>query len=294
MLSLTAYAKINLTLEVLGKRPDGYHEVSTVLQTIDLADTISFRLSDGIQVHCNHQGLASTENTVVKAAELLKEATGSRHGASISITKGIPIAAGLGGSSSDAAATLLALNELWGLGLSLEGLLELASRIGSDVAFFLYGGTALAGGRGEKITPLAPFTESWIVLIKPPIDIPEKTKTLYQSLTPAHFTAGEATQRLVDHLYQRGEVVPSMFCNVFEKVAFDVFPGLGDYWAHFVEAGATSVHLAGAGPSLFTWVVDERQGRELCHRLSIGGLGVYLCHTVEAPRKGREDEQFFL
>jgi len=275
MLTLAAYAKINLTLEVLGRRSDGYHEVATVLQEIDLKDTLSFEEDQGINVE--------GDNLALEAARLLQEEAGSRKGASISIKKGIPLAAGLGGSSSDAAATLRALDELWGLGFSLHRLLQVASRVSADTAFFLYGGTALGQGRGERITPLSPFLSSWVVLFRPPVDVPpSKTKSLYSFLNPSHFTEGQFTKSVVEFLYQGGEVPPSSFFNAFERVAFTAFPGLDQYWQRFSALGADNIHLAGSGPTLFTLVKDKAQGEELYHSLKSEGLEAYLVRTVEA------------
>lgn len=223
------------------------------------------------------------DNLALKAARLLQEAVGLRKGVSISIKKGIPIAAGLGGSASDAAATLRALNELWGLGLSLYELLQVASRVSADTAFFLHGGTALGEGRGERITPLPPFPSSWVVLFRPPVDVPpSKTKSLYAFLNPSHFTEGQFTKSVVGILYQGGEVPPSSFFNAFERVAFIAFPGLDEYWQRFSALGADNIHLAGSGPTLFTLVKDKAQGDELYHCLRREGLEAYLVRAVEA------------
>ena len=193
-LTLQAYAKINLTLEVLAKRPDGYHEISTILQTISLADTLTFEPSANLDFRCDVSSLKTPDNLVLKAARLLQETTGSNKGAIINLTKRIPIAAGLGSGSTDAAATLVGLNQLWELNLSLDKLTEPAAKLGSDVAFFLYGGTALAKGRGEQITPLPPAPEHWLVLLKPAIKpVPSKTAQLYSRLNPSHYTSGQHT-----------------------------------------------------------------------------------------------------
>jgi 4-diphosphocytidyl-2-C-methyl-D-erythritol kinase len=248
MLTLFAYAKINLTLEVLGRRADGYHELMTVFQT---------------------------------AAGVLQEATGCSKGARISIKKGIPLAAGLGGGASDTAATLQALNELWQLSLSREQLLQLAAKVSSDAAFFLYGGTALGEGRGERITPLPPFPPSWVVLLKPPINVPDnKTERLYASLNPSHFASGQFSKSMVELLHRRGEVPSSSLFNTFEQVAFAAFPGLEEYWQRFLDLGADNVHLAGSGPTLFTLTRDRSHGEELYRSLSRKGLEVYLVQTV--------------
>ncbi|MGB2854971.1 MAG: 4-(cytidine 5'-diphospho)-2-C-methyl-D-erythritol kinase, partial [Dehalococcoidia bacterium] len=219
MLTVSAYAKINLTLEVLGIYSDGYHEVATVLQEIDLKETLFFEEYQDIR-------LKSPENLVLKAARLLQDAGKCNKGALISIKKGIPIAAGLGGSSSDAAATLRGLNELWGLDFSLSELTGVASRVSADTAFFLYGGTALGEGRGERITPLPPFVPLWVVLFRPPVSVPpNKTESLYASLNPSHFTDGQFSKKIVGLLRQGGDVCNTSLFNVFEKVAFTTFPG---------------------------------------------------------------------
>ena len=149
-------AKLHLFLEVLGKRPDGYHEVRTVMQTVDLADELELEEATAISLTVEPPGAAPTEdNLVLRAARLLQQAAGSSGGASITLRKGIPIAAGLGGGSSDAAVTLLALSSLWGIGMSPDELMELGATLGSDVPFFLQGnGCTLATGRGERIVPL--------------------------------------------------------------------------------------------------------------------------------------------
>ena len=273
MLTVSAYAKINLTLEVLGTCSNGYHEVATVLQEIDLKDSLSFKEYQDIM-------LKSPEGLVLKAARLLQEAGKCSKGASISIRKGIPVAAGLGGSSSDAAAALRGLNKLWGLDFSLSELTGVASRVSSDTAFFLYGDTALGEGRGERITPLPPLPPSWVVLFRPPVTIPpNKTETLYALLNPSHFTEGQFAKRVVDLLRRKGDVCHTSLFNVFEEVAFIAFPELEAYWQRFSQMGAGHIHLAGSGPTLFTLVGDKAQGDELYQCLRKEGLEAYLVQT---------------
>ena len=281
MLTRFAYAKINLTLEVLGQRADGYHELMTVFQTIDLKDGLSFSEHPRISLECDHPGLKSPHNLAVKAAGLLQQTAGCSQGVLISLKKGIPLAAGLGGGASDAATTLQALDQLWQLGLSREQLLQLASGLSSDAAFFLYGGTALGRGRGEKITPLPPLPLSWVVLLKPPLDAPDnKTQRLYASLNPSHFTSGQFSQNVVELLRRGDEIPSSSLFNAFEQVAFDAFPGLEEYWQRFLDVGADSIHLAGSGPTLFTLTEEKSQGEKLYRSLSREGLEVYLVKTV--------------
>ena len=153
MLTILAPAKLNLTLEVLAKRPDGLHEIRSLIQTINLCDSLRFRLSQSISFKCDEPKWLPERSLVSKAASLLQKATKCPNGATIEVNKRIPLLSGLGGDSSDAAAILRGLNKLWELGLSPPELVELASQLGSDIAFFLYGGTALVRGRGEIVTP---------------------------------------------------------------------------------------------------------------------------------------------
>ena len=161
-------AKVNLTLEVLGKRNDGYHEIASVMQAINLCDRLTFSIADDLSLITDTPGLDTKDNLVYRAASLLNDKTGVSAGAEIHLCKGIPVAAGLGGGSSDAAATLLGLNRLWGLHLARDELEELAAQLGSDVPFFLAGGAALAEGRGERITPLpSPPTSCLVFAFRP-------------------------------------------------------------------------------------------------------------------------------
>lgn len=277
MLTVSAYAKINLVLEVLGRRFDGYHEVATVLQEVDLKDVLT--LEEHVEVR-----LEPEDDLVVKAVKLLGEVGKCRRGISISITKGIPVAAGLGGSSSDAAAALRGLNDLWGLGLTLSQLAAVASRVSADTSFFLYGGTALGEGRGEVITPLPSPPPAWVVLLRPPVALPpQKTATLYSSLNRSHFTDGERARRAVDLLRQGGDVPQASLFNAFEQVACAAFPGLETYWRRFRELGAGAVHLAGSGPTLFTMLTDRSQAAGLYQSLEEEGLEAYLVQTKTRP-----------
>ncbi|MDI6814887.1 MAG: 4-(cytidine 5'-diphospho)-2-C-methyl-D-erythritol kinase [Dehalococcoidales bacterium] len=283
MLTVLAPAKLNLTLEVLAKRPDGLHEIRSVIQTINLCDSLHFRLSQDIRFKFNAPDLIPEESLVSKAAGLLHEATGCVKGVTIEVSKGIPLLSGLGGDSSDAAATLHGLNKLWGLGLSPRELLELALKLGSDVAFFLYGGTALVEGRGEIVTLLPPLPQMWVVVMIPPLArMPGKTERLYASLRASHYTDGQITDRLVALLTGGGEVTPSSLFNVFEDVAPDNFTGLREYWQQFLKAGAQQVHLAGSGPALFTLIKDKAQAEELYIRLRQQRLESYLTDTLAA------------
>ncbi len=288
---LKAPAKVNITLEVLGKREDGYHEILSLLQTVDLQDTLRLEKAADLRFSCNEPRLETSDNLVMKAALLLQKETGCRQGARVELIKVIPEAAGLGGGSSDAAAALRGLNELWGLELSSDSLVDLAARLGSDVAFFLFQGTALATGRGEKITPLPDVQTDWAVLLIPPFSpLQRKTERLYQSLEPAHYSQGEFTRQAVVQIRSEGKVALSLFFNVFEKVAFKLFPGLDVYWQRFIDCGAPWVHLAGSGPALFTFVEGKPVAEMIYHRLTESGTEAHVAQTTGslARNKGRK------
>jgi 4-diphosphocytidyl-2-C-methyl-D-erythritol kinase len=281
MLKYLAPAKINLVLEVLGRRDDGYHEISSLVQTINLCDVISFQLADEISLECSERGLQSSDNLVVQAAELLKEVSGWQRGAKIKLEKRIPWGAGLGGGSSDGAATLVALNGLWKLKLKTPDLVELAARLGSDVPFFIYGGTALVEGRGEKVTPLMASAPKWFVLLVPPLPkISHKTQQLYSRLDTRHFTNGQLVDRVVKSWSKERQIASSLFFNVFDKIAFNAFPGLKTYWERFAEVGAKDIHLAGSGPALFAPADSKAKAEELYRRLHEQGLEVYLVSSI--------------
>ena len=285
MLTVLAPAKINLTLEVLDKRPDGFHEIRSIIQTINLCDHLRLHSGQSIEFKCDEPGWIPGESLLPKAVDLLRADTGCSKGAVIEINKQIPLLSGLGGDSSGAAAILRGLNKLWGLGLSQEELLKLASQLGSDVTFFLYGGTALVEGRGEVVTPLPSLPHMWVVLVMPPVPkLKGKTGRLYASLKPGHYTRGNITERLVTLLNGGKEVPQSGLFNVFDVVAFDCFAGLEKYWQQFLKAGAEYVHLAGSGPALLTLVKDEVQAERIYNNLQGRGLKSCLTDTFGISR----------
>lgn len=280
MLTLKAYAKINWTLEVLGRRPDGYHEVATIMETIGLWDTLSLSHHEGLCLECLCLELEGVDNLALAAAQHLQRSSGYGGGARIRLEKAIPVAAGLGGGSSDAAAVLRGLNRLWGLDLARDRLAQMGSELGSDVPFFVHGGAALVEGRGERVTPLPYPPRAWLVLLRPPITIEHKTATMYRSLTAAHLTSGEATRRLADRIERGGNILADHLHNAFEGVAGSIFDSLGEYRRRFLAAGAREVHLAGSGPTLFCLVEAEAEGKRLAGSLRGQGLEAYVAATV--------------
>ncbi|MBI4216405.1 MAG: 4-(cytidine 5'-diphospho)-2-C-methyl-D-erythritol kinase [Chloroflexi bacterium] len=283
MLELKAYAKVNLTLEVLRRRPDGYHEVASVMQTVSLGDTLGLEPAQApaLSLSCSDSALQGEDNLALRAARILQETKGSEKGAKLRLEKAIPVAAGLGGGSSDAAAALRGLNRLWGLGLSPEELLALAPRLGADVAFFLRGGTALARGQGEEITPLRPLPQAWLVIFLPPVPIPPgKTGRLYAALEPGDFSRGEHTQRLLAHLAAGGPLESALLYNAFWRAALAQFPGIERHGRELEGLAGAPAHLSGSGPSLFTLVSGQAQGQRLLESLRGRGYQAWLAHTL--------------
>ena len=286
-MKIKAHAKINLTLEALGRRPDGYHEVRTLLQTVDLADDLQIGASTRIELECSQPGLEGPDNLVWKAADALRKASGCDRGARIELKKHIPIGAGLGGGSSDAAATLRALNDLWELGMGDDELQPIAASLGSDVPFFLRGGTALGEGRGDRITGLPDTPRHWLVLAYPPeggATVPpgaSKTARLYSLLTPENYSDGGRTRDLV-HELKAGRLRDDLLYNVFEGVAAAAFDGLRDARLEMQRAGAAGVHLSGAGPALYAFVPSREDGEGMARSIKTRGLGACCARTYSS------------
>ncbi|MBI2855971.1 MAG: 4-(cytidine 5'-diphospho)-2-C-methyl-D-erythritol kinase [Chloroflexi bacterium] len=285
VLTVKAWAKVNLTLEVLGKREDGYHQVASVMQTIDLWDELRFAPSDRLLLRCNVASLETPDNLALRAATLLREHTGFAQGAEIHLEKAIPLASGLGGGSSDAAAALKALNRLWSLGLSPEELRVLAADLGSDVPFFLRGGTAQVEGRGEEVCPLPPLSQVYFVLLVPPLEIPRKTATLYGHMTPERYTDGSASLRLRRSIEEGKRLDGKLLFNAFQEVAFSLFPILEEHRQALLESGAEWVRLTGTGPALYTFAASRMAALDMAERLRSAGYEPYVASTVEPPKK---------
>ena len=254
-LTLPAFAKINWTLRVLGKRPDGYHEIETVLQTIGLHDTLRFTATDRphLALSCDDRSVpAGAENIVLRAARALQKRFAPNMGAYIRLEKRIPTEAGLGGGSSDAAVTLLALAELWETRASGDDLWEIASGLGADVPFFLRGGTALGTGAGKDIAELpdAPKKE-FLLVVKPNVNI--STSRAYQALKAASLTTAEAKTILSSS--QRNEFFDNLdsdaLQNDFEEVVFGLEPEIKRAKAALIKAGTRAALLAGSGSAVF-------------------------------------------
>lgn len=249
-----APAKINIGLQILEKRADGYHEIRSVLQQINLYDEITLqRVPDSsLSLSCNQLDLPlGKENLCIQAAELLRWSTDCHLGVKMFLTKRIPWGAGLGGGSSDAAAVLKALNELWKLGLKKGELIKLASELGSDVPFFIEGGCCLATGRGEKLKKIKPIITDPILLICPEISI--STAWAYKNIKKYRLTSKKENITFYDSL-TKGLFDPSardVFRNDFESIVVQEYPLLKSLIARLYHYGAYFASLSGSGSSLY-------------------------------------------
>lgn len=282
-MEIKAFAKLNLTFEVLGRRDDGYHEIKSIMQTIDLADQLYVEAADTLSVECDDPELDGDANLVWKAATELAKTRGILPRAKIRLNKRVPVAMGLGGGSSDAAAALIALNRLWDLGIKTEELALVAAEVGSDVSFFLWGGTALAEGRGERVSPLPSVPPMYLTLVFPDITVADKTKTMYSRLTPANYSDGGITRRMLQILaggQAVRESVRSCFYNAFEDLASWEFPLLADMRREVAAQGGPDLHLCGAGPALFAVPGSDMEHQAVAESLQPRGAGVYLVSTV--------------
>jgi 4-diphosphocytidyl-2-C-methyl-D-erythritol kinase len=274
---------VNLTLEVLGRRGDGYHEIASLAHTIGLADELRLEPAQKLLTIVGGLDLPAQDNLVVRAAQLLAAETGIASGARIELRKRIPGAAGLGGGSSDAAATLSGLNRLWGKRSAPALLARLAAQLGSDVPFFLRGGAAVMRGRGESLEVLPPSPPTWLVIVAPSHNVPRKTATLYQALTKSEFSDGQATLLAAARLRGGQRLRDGELVNAFERTARDVFPGLDTLWRAAEEACGCSFHLSGAGPALFALAADRTHARVTAARLAGFRQPIFVARTV---RKG--------
>jgi 4-diphosphocytidyl-2-C-methyl-D-erythritol kinase len=259
-LSAPAPAKVNLVLEVLGRRPDGYHEIDTILQTLDLADRVTLRFGGeaGLTVSGPHAaGTPADESNLAwrAATQLAARCGASTDGLHIHLDKQIPAAGGLGGGASDAATTLRLLQQAWPD--ATDGMVrESAEVIGSDEAFFLLGHTARARGRGERITQLPDLHRHGVVLFIPPDTIAHKTPRMFAALDALPFDDGGVAAAFAAR--DPGNFTSADVYNSFERVAFDLFDGLAALWEQLEDRVGEPVRLAGAGPTLF-WIGHEHR-----------------------------------
>ena len=264
--TLPSFAKINWTLRVLGRRGDGFHELCTVFQTVSLADTISFSSSDELSLTCGDPSIPTDErNLIIKAAKLLQARGGVNAGAAIHLEKRIPSPGGLGGGSSNAAVALIGLSRLWDLNVSVSDLLEMAATLGSDVPFFLYGGTSMGSGRGDNIEPILNISEQNMLIVTPNVAVstaqafadikaPELTKSAPESI----LTVCRKEARSFDPRQ-------SALINDFEASVFSSHPEIKRVKESLLDLGAVNAALSGSGASVFA-IFDKTETRQTAEK----------------------------
>ncbi len=262
-MKIPSFAKVNLGLEILGKRPDGYHDIRTLFQWVDFHDTIDLRPRSGPEIALSGDDPSipwDERNLVYRAAALLREKTGYREGAEIAVTKRIPAGGGLGGGSSNAAAALYGLNFLWDLGLTREDLAGLGLRLGMDVPYFLTGGLCLGEDRGDRLTPLPELPPTWLVLVLPAFPVP--TPLIYGSWGPDALTSGGKDSKITRFLETRN---PGSLMNALEETIFRFFPQLDEIKGFLRDQGAVLSLVTGSGAGVFGLFEDRGRaeaGRE--------------------------------
>ncbi|MCL6473152.1 MAG: 4-(cytidine 5'-diphospho)-2-C-methyl-D-erythritol kinase [Firmicutes bacterium] len=262
MLSIKAYAKINLYLDVISRYPDGYHQIESVMQSISLHDLVEISPSQDLSISCTKEELSNKENLAYRAAEMLRATVSKKAGAHIHIKKNIPVAAGLAGGSADAAATLLGLNILWGLDFSLDQLQGIGARLGADIPFCLAGGTMLAEGRGERLSKLNAMPEAWIVVITPPLHI--STAEIYHMLDERELAPLYLVREFYDAL-SSGDVshIGLMLKNLLEEVVLPIHPEIDGIKKLALDSGALGALMSGSGPSVFALCQDEESAKRV-------------------------------
>ncbi|MFQ5688567.1 MAG: 4-(cytidine 5'-diphospho)-2-C-methyl-D-erythritol kinase [Candidatus Scalindua sp.] len=284
-ISLKAPAKINLFLEVLGKRDDGYHEIETVMQEIDLVDNLQFEeIREGVMLKCNDKNIPSDKNNLVcKAANLILNECEIKKGVLISLEKNIPVGAGLGGGSSDAAATLKALNLLWKIGLNDAELMEFAAKLGSDIPFFIKGKTSLCSGRGEKITPIEVKSEMNYLIIFPHINI--STTTIYRNLKIDLTKKRKDVSFFLNALkHPKVAGISELLFNRLEEVIIATYPDLLDIKKALEHFDFCGLSISGSGSAFFGLCNNGQQAEAIKGKIELSGIGnVFAVTNVITP-----------
>jgi 4-diphosphocytidyl-2-C-methyl-D-erythritol kinase len=279
---LHAGAKVNLVLEILGKRDDGYHEIATVMQAVDLSDRVVLESADRLELRTSDPALPiDATNLALRAALALAKSAGIDRGARITIDKRIPVAAGLGGGSADAAAVLVGLNRMWGLRWPLARLADLAVELGMDVPFFLHGGAALGTGRGEHLEPVEGMPLA-LVLVNPGFAI--STAEAYRAVSAGLYTDGSRAQAMARALAGRMQAgVARSLYNALEAAVAPAHPEIGRMTATLVAAGALGAAMSGSGATVFGIARSLEHARQIQARVTRGRWSAWAIRALRGP-----------
>ncbi|MFH1860956.1 MAG: 4-(cytidine 5'-diphospho)-2-C-methyl-D-erythritol kinase [bacterium] len=281
MIELYAPAKLNLYLDVIDKRLDGYHDIVSIMQTIGLYDIISLETTEGISLKCPALDLLPESNLAYKAALLLREYTNCQEGVSIKIDKHIPVGAGLGGGSSDAASVLMGLNQLWKLNLSKQELMQIGERLGADVPFFIIGGTCLAEGIGTKITSLPNSCNAWFVLVYPKINIP--TEWVYKNIKFELTNQTKTVKIIADGLKHNNIMdISKGLSNRLEDVTMNHYPQIKAIKDELMDAGCLSTLMSGSGSCVFGITGSKEEADNVVCKLERDNRDIFVVKSVVA------------
>lgn len=278
---IKAYAKINIALDVVGKRDDGYHLLRMIMQTVDLYDELELEKCDsGINLRCNKHYVPTDEkNLAYKAAKLFMEAYSIKSGVNINIIKNIPVSAGMAGGSTDAAAVIKMMNKMFNINANDEELEKLALKIGADVPYCINGGTALCEGIGEKITRLKPFKDKIVVLVKPPFGV--STKEVYKSFDLSRVVFHPKTDEIINAMSNDDiHFVANNMKNLLENVTLKRHKVISTIKNDMNELGAISSMMSGSGPTVFAFFDDMLTAQKCYDEMSKKFRDVFITRTI--------------
>ncbi len=304
--TLIAPAKINLYLEIIGDRPDGFHELVMILQSIELADRIELKSSDtdDIYIQCNHPQVPTDKtNLACKAAQLMCDVFADTHanygGVNIKIEKNIPVAAGLAGGSTDAAAVLVGMNMMWELGLTQPELQELAAQLGADVPFCIAGGTAIGTGKGDRLDPIKDLDNLWVVLAKYHnlgVSTPWAYQTYRQQYQSSYVSDAEGIKARMKKVHssplvraisdRQNREIGKLLHNDLEKVVLPAYPQVAQLRTAFAQAKTLGTMMSGSGPTIFALCADQAQAiavkQKVTQQINDPNLGLWITKLSSA------------
>ena len=280
---IDSYSKINLTLNILAKRQDGYHNIETIMQSINLADRIFIKgEKEGIKIKCNHPLVpVDTQSLTYRSAEKILKRYRITKGVKIEIDKKIPLASGMAGGSANSASILIGINKLFALNLSNEDLRGMGEELGMDVPFCIQNGTALAYHRGEKVTPLSPVNPPlWIIIINPGFEIP--TKWAYNNLDLSLIKKEKNNTKTMLEALKEGEargIAKNLF-NSFEELIIRKYPEIGKIKDRLIEEGVLGALMSGSGPTVFGIAQNKEQALKIYKKLKSEYKSIWAVHTI--------------
>ncbi len=282
-IEIDSYSKINLTLNILGKRQDGYHNIETIMQSINLADRIFIKEEkEGIKIKCSHPLVPiDTQSLTYRSAEKILNKYGIKKGVKIKIDKKIPLASGMAGGSANSASILVGINKLFALNLSNKNLREIGEELGMDVPFCIQNGTALAYHRGEKVTPLLSINPPlWIIIINPGFEIP--TKWAYNNLDLSLIKRKKNNTKTMLEALNEGEIrgIAKNLFNSFEGLIIKKYPEIGKIKDRLIKEGVLGALMSGSGPTVFGIAQNKEQALKIYKKLKSAYKSIWVVHTI--------------